>query len=408
MVLDTEPAQHHELAPDPRIRRGVVAAIILTAALVLWAVAAGSSHESGADAPTPTTTVSTTTFPSQPGAEPSLAAPAPETSIADAAVDDGPGAANSSAPVNAELAATGSPELLAEHPTNSIVVLWTFEQTEVAVVNLDDGAAATLDLTTFGIDSVKTLVGMATGFGVETRTGVSWFDPVSGSFAELTRGGSVLAWGDDEVWISGPYNQARSFTPLRVGLQGDITELSTVPAGAGPFGFVGDDLLVGAGQAGGVYRSTGDSYQRISDGALVAWGTDGVVVRVCGQTLECNLERIDLGTGATTSYEVAEGLDLGGLWWVDRPTSPELDAHLAISSGAGSPVIYEVGERTVTELPITSARSVAWSAANQWLLIGGANELLAFHRPTSTITRFETNLGLDLRSTMQVAVTPAA
>ena len=144
-------------------------------------------------------------------------------------------------------------------------------------------------------------------------------------------------------------------------------------------GFVGDDLLVGAGQAGGVYRSTGDSYQRISDGALVAWGTDGVVVRVCGQTLECNLERIDLGTGATTSYEVAEGLDLGGLWWVDRPTSPELDAHLAISSGAGSPVIYEVGERTVTELPITSARSVAWSAANQWLLIGGANELLAFH-----------------------------
>ncbi|MCP3939608.1 MAG: hypothetical protein GY708_30055 [Actinomycetia bacterium] len=391
--MEAEPTDLHGevVAVDPRVRRGVLVALFVALLVVVVAVASGGGGTS-TEGPDTTesvpTSFATTTEPAT-----------------DVIEDDGPGAAATPS-TTTTIQFSDDKGAFAENPTESILMLWTFNDTRVVVVEVDSGRATSVDLTTLGVDTVKNAVGLGDGFAIETRSGVSLVDPLKGTFRQLTAGGSVLVWGDDELWISTPYPGGDSFVPIRVDLAGEHVELPAVPPKSGPFGFVGDDLLVGGGPSGGVYSGAvgAPTYELLSPGALLASSADTLLVRVCGETLDCSIERHDIALDQSTSQDVPAALNFDALWWIESQASPELDAYLVYSEPAATPVIWEMESDETVSLPITQSRSIGWGVNDDWLFIAGVNEVLAFHRPTLAITRITPDLEMDLAEGMQIAV----
>ncbi len=393
VLLDTGPTALHGdvVAVDPRVRRGILATLLVAVLAAFVALAIGgaktSTEVSNTTEPVPTSFATTT--------EPSV----------DVIEDDGPGAA--AVPSTTIVIDFGDDvSAFADNPTETALVLWTFNDTRIVVVEVDSGKATSIDLTRFGVDTVKNIVGLGGGFAIETRTGVSWVDPLEGDFRQLTAGGSVLVWGDDELWISAPYPGSESFVPIRVDLEGEHSELPAVPPNSGPFGFIGDDLLVGGGPSGGVYSGSAgaSTYELLSSGALLASSADALLVRVCGETLDCSIERRDMSLDESTIQDVPPALNLDALWWIESQTSPQLDAYLGYSESVAAPVIWEMETNEIVSLPITQSRSVGWGVNHDWLFIAGVDEVLAFHRPTLIITRITPDLEMDLDEGMQIAV----
>ena len=290
-----------------------------------------------------------------------------------------PAPTTTQAPVTTTTVAVVPAAAFAESPTETELVLWTFNEQRVVLVDVDAATAIEVDMRDLGVPLVERIIGAGEVLVVQSL-GDYYAVRVRGDRTLLNVRGVVQAFGDDEVWATDVFVGDRPATPFRIDFDGERTQLPQLPAETFPFGWFDDRLIVGGGGSGGIYIEAGDGYQRVADGELVASRNGFVLSRVCDETLHCAIARIDLRSGATTLHEIPQGFAIGALWWLDDPNSPTLDAILGVSNELGSPALWDLLADEVTPLAIGQGRGATFSTNGLWVFVSVGDDVIAFNR----------------------------
>jgi len=298
-------------------------------------------------------------------------------------------------------------ERFGEFPTNSQLVLWTFNERRVVVLDVDEGSSTELDLTEFGVPLVERVVGVGDRMVVQSLGDYRAIDPTGDSVA-LDATGVVQVFGDDEVWMTDGFVGDRPLVPVRIGVDGERKVLPRLPPRTFPFGWVDDRLLVGGGRSGGIYVESGDGYELIAPGELLASGGGFFLSRICDVSLRCDITRTNVATGEIRSYVQPVGFSMTALFWIEQTASPNVDAVLGISTDLGSPAIWDLLTDEVTPLGIVQGRGAAFSQDGTWVFVSVGNSLVAYHRATQAEVSMPVPAGVDFASVLQLAVLPVA
>ncbi len=297
-------------------------------------------------------------------------------------------------------------QAFADNPSNTNLVLWNYNDQRVIVIDVDASESTELDMTNFGVPLVERIISSRDRLVVQSLGDYYAVDP-TGQRTRLDSRGVVQAFGDDEVWVTDSNIGNQPLTPFRIDFAGERTELPEVPGDIFPFGWFGDRLLVGGGQTGGVYIESGDQYERIAEGQLLAGRNGFMLTRVCDEVLRCTVHRTNLETGEASTHLAPEGFSLTALWWLDDPTSPNLDAVLGVSDTLGSPALWDLTTDEVTPLGIGQGRGAAFSPDGRWVFVSVSNNILAYHRATGSEVVVPIAGGVDAPNGLQLAVLPA-
>ncbi len=295
----------------------------------------------------------------------------------------------------------------AENPTNTQLVLWTFNERKVIVVDVDNAGATELDLRDVGVPLVERIVSAGSKLVVQSL-GDYYAVSVRGERTLLDIRGVVQAVGDNELWTTDAFVGDRETTPFRIDFEGVRTRLPTVPARTFPFGWYGDALLVGAGGAGGIYIESGDRYEWLTHGELIAARNGFVLARQCGPLLDCTVTRLDLMAQTATSHELPTGFEISALWWLEDTTSPELDAVLGVSNDLGSPALWDLNTGTVEALGIGQGRGATFSPDGAWVFVSVGADIVAYHRESGVEVVVPIPISLDSPNGLQLAALSSA
>jgi len=298
-------------------------------------------------------------------------------------------------------------ESFAEFPTRSRLVLWTFNERRVAILDVDSGSSTELDLTEFGVPLVERVIGVGDRLIVQSLGDYRSID-ASGASVSLDAPGVVQVFGDNEIWMTDGFVSDRPLVPVRIDVDGERRLLPEVPAGTFPFGWVDDRLLVGGGRSGGIYIESGDGYELIASGELLASGGGFLLSRVCDQSLICTIARVNLATGETRSYVQPPGFSMTALFWIEQTASPNVDAVLGVSTDLGSPAIWDLLTDEVTPLAIVQGRGAAFSQDGTWVFASVADSIVAYHRITQIEVAMPVPAGVSFASALQLSTMPIA
>lgn len=327
--------------------------------------------------------------------------PAPDTSVLPSPVSTTEPATSTSQPKEASA-------VFAQFPTSAQLVLWTYNERQVFLVDVDAGTSSELDLTELGVPLVESIIGVGDRLVVRSLGDFYAIDVAGAASLRLEVRGVVQVFGDDEIWLTDSFVGDAPTSPIRIDVLGERRELPEIPADSFPFGYVDDRLLVGAGRSGGIYLESDDQYEFVSDGELVASGGGFILARTCDASLKCSLARIELATGTSTLHEPPPGFSLKALWWIDEAISPQVDAVLGLSNDLGGPAIWDLLTDEVTPLAIGQGRGATWSPDGAWLFVSIADQVIAFHRGTLTEVVVPVPAGVGFSGALQLAMLPAS
>jgi len=296
-------------------------------------------------------------------------------------------------------------EAFADLPTKSQLVFWTFNERRVVILDVDEGSATELDLTEFGVPLVERVIGVGERLVVQSLGDYRSIDSAGGSIS-LDATGVIQVFGDDELWMTDGFVGDRSLVPVRVDVDGEKSILPELPASTFPFGWIDDRLLVGGGRSGGIYLESGDGYELIAPGELLASGGGYFLSRRCDESLRCTISRVNVATGETRSYDQPPGFSMTGLFWIDQTASPNVDAVLGVSTELGSSAIWDLVTDEVTPLAIVQGRGAAFSPDGTWVFVSVADSVVAFHRGTQVEVAMPLPSAVEFTSGLQLTVMP--
>ena len=398
----------------PALRRGVLVFAAVVGVLALAALVAsltGGDGRSGSEGPAGEPGSGAETADSVPGG-PSTASTVGAPTTAPAPVSTVPAPATVGTVAGEAFAVPTTGVVTAENgifdrfPTGSRLVLWSVDDTSIALFEPDTGEIVLTDLAPFGVNFVNLLAAVGDRLVIGTSDRLFSFDPIGGEIAGISDGaGGVVAIGDDEVWATTAYKGDADFVPVRIGMDGARREAPPAPGGARPLAAWGDLLMLGGGDAGGIYLEDGDGYRKVADGALMAASPPWILHRVCDESFRCGLVRTNLDTGQVDNFPAAD-VDVNGIWWVRDVVAPSADAVIGVSGTSNLSVVVELRTGQETPVKVSVGRGVAWSPDGQWLFLGGEGQIVAFHRPTGTSTTLELPPGIEFRQAIQIAVLP--
>ncbi len=404
-VPDQEPPDVAEV--PPALRRGVLMFAVVVGVLALAALVA--SLLGGSSSPDSEGTAGE----AGPGSEATSTVPLESTtSVSGVATTTVP--APTTAPTTVAGGAFAAPTtgvvtagdgVFEQYPTRSRLVLWSVDDTSIALFEPDTGEIVLTDLAPFGVNFVNLLAAVGDRLVIGTSDELFAFDPVGGEIAGIAGGGGVVAIGDDEVWATTAYKGDSDFVPVRIGIDGSTRQAPLVPGGGRPLAAWGDLLMVGGGDSGGIYLEEGNGYRRVAQGALLAASPPWILHRVCDDSFNCGLFRTNLETGQVDEFPAAD-VDVRGIWWIRDVVAPTADAVLGISGTSNLSVVVELRTGQETPVPVSVGRGVAWSPDGQWLFLGGDGQVMAFHRPTGTTTTLVLPPDIEFRQSIQIAVLP--
>lgn len=298
-------------------------------------------------------------------------------------------------------------ESFAEFPTSSRLVLWTFNERRVAILDVDDGSSTDLDLTEFGVPLVERVIGVGDRLVVQSLGDYRSID-ANGSSVSLDATGVVQVFGDDEIWMTDGFVGDQPLTPVRIDVDGERRLLPELPARTFPFGWVDDRLLVGGGRSGGIYLESGEGYELIAPGELLASGGGFFLSRTCDESLSCTIARVNVATGETRAYVQPTGFSMTALFWIEQTASPNVDAVLGVSTDLGSPAIWDLLTDEVTPLGLVQGRGAAFSQDGTWVFVSVADSIVAYHRGSQQEVVMAIPAGVSFASSLQLSVMPVA
>jgi len=410
---DESPSEVAEV--PPALRRGVLIFAVVVGVLALAALGAsvlGDGGPSGGEAATAESGTAGDTPASPPaGVSPptsggvSTSVPGPVSTVPAPARATAGTVAGEEFAVPTTGVITAADGIFDQYPTGSRLVLWSVDDTAIALFEPDTGEVVLTDLSPFGVNFVNLLAAVGDRLVIGTSDELYSFDPVGGDIAAISGGGGVAAIGDDEVWVTTAYRGDTDFSPIRVGMDGSRRQAPPAPGGARPLAAWGDLLMLGGGDTGGIYLEDGDGYRRVAEGALLAASPPWILHRVCDESLRCGLVRTNLETGQVDRFPEAD-VDVNGIWWVRDVVAPTADAAIGVSGTSNLSVVVELATGQETPVQVSVGRGVAWSPDGQWLFLGGEGQIVAFHRPTGTSTTLVLPPGIEFRQSIQIAVLP--
>lgn len=293
-------------------------------------------------------------------------------------------------------------ESFAEFPTRSLLVVWTFNERRVAILDVDTGSSTELDLTEFGVPLVERVIGVGDRLVVQSLGDYRSID-AAGDSVSLDATGVVQVFGDNEIWMTDGFVGDRPLVPIRIDVDGERRALPEVPADTFPFGWVDDRLLVGGGRSGGIYIESGDGYERIASGELLASGGGFFLSRMCDESLVCTIARVNVATGESRSYVQPPGFSMTALFWIEQTASPNVDAVLGVSTDLGAPAIWDLLTDEVTPLAIVQGRGAAFSQDGTWVFLSVADSIVAYHRTTQVEVAMPVPAGASFASFLQLS-----
>ena len=373
---------------SPVVQRAIIVALVVVGGILLVTLIGSILSRSGDEEPVQDATIVVTTTT---GVESSPTS-----------VEAGPTTTVAAAEVTTTTVAVAPAAAFAENPTNTQLVLWTFNERRVIVVDVDNADATELDLRDVGVPLVERIVSAGSKLVVQSL-GDYYAVSVDGDRTLLDTRGVVQAVGDDELWATDASAGDRETTPFRIDFEGIRTQLPTVPARTFPFGWFGDVLLVGGGGAGGIYMEAADGYERIADGELVAARNGFVLARQCDTALSCTMTRLDLIAETSTSHELPAGFEISALWWLEDTTSPSLDAVLGVSNDLGSPALWDLNTGSVEPLGIGQGRGATFSPDGAWVFVSVDNDIVAYHRLSGVEVVVPIPITIDSPNGLQLA-----
>ena len=151
----------------------VVLAVTLTAAII---DSIGGSNEAAADEVSP---ITTTTL------------PAPVTSV--------PSPATTTEPPTTTTEPQEPSEVFAQFPTKSQLVLWTYNERQVFIVDLDAATSSELDFTELGVPLVESIVGVGDRLVVQSLGDFYAVDTTGAVIVRLNAQGVVQTFGDNKI-----------------------------------------------------------------------------------------------------------------------------------------------------------------------------------------------------------------
>lgn len=393
-VVDDRAAADVEIvAVSPLVRRGVLVGLgIIGTVLAATLIGAVLSSDSDGDpelTDEPTLLVTSTT---------TEALSSSTTALDQVSTSTAPAPTTTAVPVEPA-------QVFADNPSNTSLVLWNYNVQRVLVIDVDASETIELDMTDFGVPLVERIIASTDRLVVQSLGDYYVVEP-AGQRTRLDTRGVVQAFGDDEVWVTEAFIGDQPSTPFRIDFTGERTELPEVPGDIFPFAWFGDRLLVGGGQTGGVYIESGDGYERIAEGQLLAGRNGFMLTRVCDDVLRCTVHRTDLESGAVTTHIAPSGFSLTALWWLDDPTSPNLDAVLGVSEDLGSPALWDLTTDEVTPLGIGQGRGATFSPDGTWVFVSVSNDILAYHRASGSEVVVPIAGGVDAPNGLQLAALP--
>ena len=87
-------------------------------------------------------------------------------------------------------------------------------------------------------------------------------------------------------------------------------------------------------------------------------------------------------TGDTTTHPLPGEIDLDGVWWADEILSPNAEHILVMSGLAGAPVVWDLLDDQLLQVPVIRGRGTTWSADGAWLFVGDDDGLVGLHLET--------------------------